>query len=61
MKPRRWYSSTEINPQLQIPPVRPLPDIRYWYYTSKPGKQQGPVVKRFRWPKPTTPLHCATV
>jgi hypothetical protein len=61
MKPRRWYSSSEKNPQLQPPSVRPLPDIRYWHFMSKPGKQQGPVIKRPRWPRPVSPLHCATV
>jgi hypothetical protein len=46
MKPRRWYSSPEINPHPHPPPVRPVANQLHWYYTSKVRINRGPVLQK---------------
>lgn len=51
MKPRRWYSSPELNPTQQPLPVRPFPTAIYWVFTTFTRREQGAIIKR-----PTPPL-----
>ncbi|HMQ31385.1 MAG TPA: hypothetical protein PKD53_11690 [Chloroflexaceae bacterium] len=44
MKPRRWYSSPEHNPN-PAPPARPFPARVYWVYTTRTRREQGPIIK----------------
>ncbi|RRR69679.1 MAG: hypothetical protein EI684_15000 [Candidatus Viridilinea halotolerans] len=46
MKPRRWYSSPELNPTQQPLPVRPFPSAIYWTFTTYTYRAQGAVIKR---------------
>ncbi len=50
MKPRRWYSSPEFNPQPRPPQVRPRLNDRHLMYVGKVRVQPTPVLKaRRRW------------
>ncbi|PDW04886.1 hypothetical protein [Candidatus Viridilinea mediisalina] len=51
MKPRRWYSSPEVNPTQQSLPVRPFPAAIYWMFTRLTRHEQGAIIKG-----PTPPL-----
>lgn len=44
MKPRRWYSSPEPDPN-PTSPARPFPDLVYWDYTMRAYREQGPIIK----------------
>ncbi len=44
MKPRRWYSSPELNPN-PTPPARPFPAPVYWAYTTRTRREQGAIIK----------------
>lgn len=46
MKPRRWYSSPEVNPTPQLPPVCPNVGLLHLRYTSRVRIEQGPVLKQ---------------
>jgi hypothetical protein len=45
LKPRRWYSSPEVNPLPNPPPVSPPISAVALRYGSKVRKDQGPVLK----------------
>lgn len=45
MKPRRWYSSPELNPHPRPPRVRPFPAPIYWAYTTRTHTEQGAIIK----------------
>lgn len=44
MKPRRWYSSPERDPN-PTTQLRPFPAQSYWVYTALTHGDQGPVIK----------------
>jgi hypothetical protein len=44
MKPRRWYSSPEPDPN-PTAPERPFPRAVYWAYTTRTRYEQGPIIK----------------
>lgn len=44
MKPRRWYSSPELDPNPD-PPARPFPEHVYWAYTTRTRREQGAIIK----------------
>jgi hypothetical protein len=44
MKPRRWYSSPETDPN-PAATVRPFPATVYWAYTTRTRHEQGPIIK----------------
>ncbi len=50
MKPRRWYSSPELNPNPSAP-TRPFPESVYWSFTARTLPEQGPIIKS----APTSP------
>lgn len=45
MKPRRWYSSPEPDPN-PAAPARPFPSPVYWAFTTRTRPEQGPIIKR---------------
>jgi len=45
MKPRRWYSSPEVNPHPTPPPARPFPAQVYWQLTTRTRLEQGPIIR----------------
>lgn len=52
MKPRRWYSSPELNPHPRPPAVRPALSEIYLAATARVRPDQGPVIKRQLSPAP---------
>lgn len=44
MKPRRWYSSPELDPS-PTAPARPFPTVVYWRFTTHTQPQQGQTIK----------------
>lgn len=55
MKPRRWYSSPEINPEPQSHAAHPFPDAVYWAFTAHTRLEQGPIIKSAAPALPQTP------
>jgi hypothetical protein len=45
MKPRRWYSSPEVNPHPRCLDKPPMPDQRSFTYAARARSQEGPVLK----------------
>jgi hypothetical protein len=45
MKPRRWYSSPEINPHPRPSVARAFPAAVYWAFTTRTRLEQGPIIK----------------
>ena len=45
MKPRRWYSSPEVNPQSSPAAARAFPAAVYWAFTTRTRLEQGPIIK----------------
>lgn len=52
MKPRRWYSSPELNPHPRPPAVRPALSEIYLACTSRVRRDQGPVIRQPPAPAP---------
>lgn len=52
MKPRRWYSSAEVNPLPHLPQVRPQITKQLMHYTAKVRQQHGPVLTTRTGPLP---------
>lgn len=45
MKPRRWYSSPEHNPDPAASPAHPFPAPIYWVFTARTQLEQGAIIK----------------
>jgi hypothetical protein len=45
MKPRRWYSSPEVNPHPSATPARAFPAAVYWAFTTRTRLEQGPIIR----------------
>lgn len=45
MKPRRWYSSPEVNPTTEPARRAPFPDTLYWDFTTRTRLEQGAILK----------------
>ncbi len=45
MKPRRWYSSPEVNPHPNPRRGRVFPAAIYWTYLTRTRLEQGPIIK----------------
>jgi hypothetical protein len=45
MKPRRWYSSPEANPNQKPGGSHPFPEPVYWVFTACTRLEQGPILK----------------
>jgi hypothetical protein len=45
MKPRRWYSSPEINPTPTPPTALPFTSLIQLAYAARTYCQQGPIIK----------------
>ena len=45
MKPRRWYSSPEANPQQKPLGPKLSPSVVYWAFTTRTRLEQGSVLK----------------
>jgi hypothetical protein len=45
MKPRRWYSSPEHNPDPRPRSFEAFPESVYWSYTARTRLDQGGVIK----------------
>jgi hypothetical protein len=46
MKPRRWYSSPELNPHPVPPVVRSIPARIHLAYAARAWREQGPIIKQ---------------
>jgi hypothetical protein len=57
MKPRRWYSSPELNPEPTLPGVQVSPSRIYLVYASRAHREQGPIIKQQLAPATPTPQH----
>jgi hypothetical protein len=45
MKPRRWYSSPEVNPSPEPPRSPPFASLIQLAYTARTHRHQGPIIK----------------
>jgi hypothetical protein len=45
MKPRRWYSSPEMNPTHTPPTALPFTSLIQLAYAARTYRQQGPIIK----------------
>lgn len=45
MKPRRWYSSPEYNPEPRPRQRQPFPTASYWAFTSRTRLDQGAIIR----------------
>jgi hypothetical protein len=45
MKPRRWYSSREHNPEPGVQKQHPFPTAIYWAFTTRTRRDQGAIIK----------------
>ncbi len=52
MKPRRWYSSPEFQPNPQQPATTFMPTTVYWKLASRTHFGQGAVIKASLGPQP---------
>lgn len=52
MKPRRWYSSPELNPSRSPQSGQPFPTASYWAFTRLTHREQGAIIKS---PAPVQP------
>ena len=45
LKPRRWYSSPEVNPLARPTPVRPQITAQLLRYSARVPRQHGPILR----------------
>jgi hypothetical protein len=45
MKPRRWYSSPEVNPTPESPMAQPYTSLIQLAYAARTHRQQGAIIK----------------